>query len=262
MLSSITASATAAASISSRPVNEDARASRAARTTIIELISTNSGSLSTDTDHANRLGQEQQHRQAGECRRATHRGSYQTIEQNNGKEKEENPEQMHAVGSRSHQHLHESEQVQVARRPSRIERQHQVRALQRNAERQVAKPEAAFDEILLVAEEAAERHLRVIGQQEEAGHCYETQRHRGDEHPRHSPALDRIQAARGVADDRHDRDREPDRQRRQRVDDTDRDARQRRTTQRLRRQGECGPPVHASASVRTRSYARATDSVR
>ncbi len=156
---------------------------------------------------------------------------------------------MESVGRGPDEQLNEGEQIQMTRRVEGLERGFEIEPLNRNAEREVAQPESAPDEILLVSEEAAEGHGRVIGQREQAGDRDDAQRDGHDEQPRHETAFVGLQVPRRQEDERHDTDREPDRQRGQRVHDANRRTGRRCLPQHLL--------IHASASANTRSYSSA-----
>ena len=126
----------------------------------------NSGSFSAEIDQANRLGRNSS--TIASPMRAGMRpkgGPDESIQQRRcRRDRTRSPSRCDAVRRGPDEHLHERQHVQIARRAVFVERVDQIGAVNRNAERDVAQPDRSLDEVFLVAEETAERHLRVVGQ--------------------------------------------------------------------------------------------------
>ena len=131
--------------------------------------------------------------------------------------------------------------------------------MNRNAEPHVSQPQRPLDEVFLVAEEAAERHARMIGRGKQYGDRDDTGRDRRDQHGHHPAPLVAVDVLDGGPDDKGDRDGTPDREGRQRVHHADRHARSNRQPPGFPAEAERCVVRHAITSVNTRSYAAATD---
>jgi hypothetical protein len=133
---------------------------------------------------------------------------------------------MRSVGCGTNEHLHERQHVQITGGAVFVEGVNQVRAVDRNTEGHIAEPDRSLDEIFLVAEKAAKRHLRVIGQKEQATDGDQAQDDRGDQHRENPTAFITVDPSHGIPHEDPHGDGKPDRQRRERVHNPNAHARQ------------------------------------
>ena len=200
-------------------------------------------------------GQEQQERQPDRrgqsaealARDAELRGTHRQVQRA--------AEQMQTVRRGADHRLQKRQDVEVHRVAVIVEGVYQIGAMNRDAERDVSQPDRSANEIFLVAEEAAERHLPMIGRREQAGDGDDAQSDAEEKQTQNPAALVPFQTANAPPDEHNGCDGEPHGQRRESVGGADGDP-----------GGNCckreparnGSSRHASTAPNTRSYAAAT----